>query len=302
MMTYRRYWSNAATTLERLRADYPNDPRQAEITRRLATAYLAAQQPEQAAAEFERIGHGPGTDGIRREALWQAAELHAGAGQPERAIEVYRYYVEQFPQPAETAIEARQHIAEHYATLGNSTAQQHWLAAIISADRQAGSGRSDRTRYLAAQASFLLAESSYQAYRGVPLRLPLKQSLAAKKQLMETALQRYEQAAAYQVAIVTTAATCRTAEIYAHMGEALLQSERPAGLSNEALVEYDMLLEEQAYPFEEQAITLHETNVQRIDSGLYDAWIGRSQASLAKLVPGRYAKLERSASYVQSLH
>ncbi len=119
---------------------------------------------------------------------------------------------------------------------------------------------------------------------------------------METALRQYEQAAAYQVATVTTAATCRTAEIYAHMGEALLQSERPAGLSAEALAEYNLLLEEQAYPFEEQAISLHETNIQRIESGLYDAWIGRSQAILATLVPGRYAKLERSATYVQTLY
>ena len=66
--------------------------------------------------------------------------------------------------------------------------------------------------------------------------------------------------------------------------------------------QYDLLLEEQAYPFEEQAISLHETNVQRVESGLYDAWIGRSQASLATLVPARYAKLERSATYVQALY
>ncbi len=107
-------WVPAARILERLRNDYPKDPRQAEITRRLAAAYLAADQSQQAAVEFERIGHGPGTEEMRREALWQSAELHAGAQQDARAIEVYQYYVEQFPQPAEPAIEARQRIAEHY--------------------------------------------------------------------------------------------------------------------------------------------------------------------------------------------
>jgi hypothetical protein len=252
--------------------------------------------------EFERIGHSPGTDEVRREALWQAAELYAGAKQGAHAIEVYEYYVGQFPQPAEPAIEARQRIAEHYREAGNSSARQHWLTAIIHADRKAGSERTDRTRYLAAQATFQLAESAYQSYRSVKLRLPLKQSLTAKKRLMESALQQYEQAAAYQIAIVTTAATCRTAEIYAHMGEALLQSERPAALSADALAEYDLLLEEQAYPFEEKAISLHETNIARIESGLYDAWIGRSQNALATLVPSRYAKLERSAAYVQTLY
>ncbi|HYQ70507.1 MAG TPA: tetratricopeptide repeat protein [Gammaproteobacteria bacterium] len=294
-------WEQATPILERLRRDYPNDARQAEITRRLAAAYLAAEQPQQAASEFERIGHGPGDGEVRREALLQAAELHAEAGQQTRATEVYQYYVEQFPQPVEPAIEARQRLADHYRGVADASAQQRWLSAIIKADRQAGSGRTDRTRYLAAQAAFQLAELTYEAYLDVALRLPLEQSLAAKKQLMESALQQYDQAAAYQVAIVTTAATCRAAEIYAHMGEALLQSERPTGLPGATLAEYELLLEEQAYPFEEQAIALHETNMQRIEDGLYDAWIGRSQADLAILVPGRYAKLERSAAYVQAL-
>ena len=295
-------WEQAAAILERLRRDYPDDARQAEITRRLATAYLATEQTLQAAREFERIGYGSGTDEIRREALWQAAELHAEAGQDVRAIEVYRHYIEQFPQPPEPAIEARQRIAEHYRETADIQAQQQWLTAIIKADRQAGSQRTDRTRYLAAQASLQLAEFAYEAYLGVGLRLPLQQSLAVKKQRMESALRLYEQAAAYQVAIVTTAATCRTAEIYAHMATALLQSERPAGLPDATLAEYDLLLEEQAYPFEEQAISLHETNIQRIEDGLYDTWIATSQARLAILVPGRHAKLERSAAYVQALY
>jgi TolA-binding protein len=295
-------WKQASVILERLRRDYPQDARQAEITRRLAAAYFAAGQTQQAAREFERIGHGPGTDKVRREALWQAAELHADAGQDAHAIEVYQHYVGQFPKPVEPAIEARQRIAAYYGKTADSRAQQHWLKAIINADTQAGSERTDRTRYLAAQASLQLAEFAYEAYLDVALKLPLKQSLAAKKQLMESALQQYEQAAAYRVAIVTTAATCRTAEIYAHMATALLQSERPTGLPEAALAEYDLLLEEQAYPFEEQAISLHETNTQRIADGLYDTWIARSQARLAILVPGRYAKLERSAAYVQALH
>jgi hypothetical protein len=118
---------------------------------------------------------------------------------------------------------------------------------------------------------------------------------------MEIALRQYEQAGAYQIARFTTAATYRAAEIYSLMGEAIQHSERPAGLSSEALAEYEILLEEQAYPFEEQAIALHESNVQRIETGLYDVWIGNSESALAELVPGRYAKLERSAAYVETL-
>jgi lysophospholipase L1-like esterase len=100
---------------------------------------------------------------------------------------------------------------------------------------------------------------------------------------------------------VTTAAAFQSAQIYAQLGQALLESERPNNLDAEALEEYNILLEDQAYPFEEQAIALHETNAARVDAGLYDAWIEKSLQALAQLVPAQYAKLERSADYVATL-
>ncbi|MGB5305701.1 MAG: tetratricopeptide repeat protein [Gammaproteobacteria bacterium] len=295
-------WPRATSVLERFRNSYPDHPQQAEVTRRLATAYLAEAQPLQAAIEFERIGRSHTDSGLRREALWQSAELYARAQRPEQSIEMYQHYITQFPAPAEAAIEARQHIADHYSTAGATQQAQHWLTEIISADRIAGAGRNDRTRYLAAQASFKLAEAVYENYRTVRLDLPLKRSLAAKKQLMEQALQRYAQAAAYQIAEVTTAATFRTADIYFQLSRALLESTRPANLSGEALEQYDILLEEQAYPFEEQAIDLHETNIQRISNGGYDTWIAQSLQQLAQLLPARYAKTERSVTHVEAIH
>ncbi|MGB5178946.1 MAG: tetratricopeptide repeat protein [Gammaproteobacteria bacterium] len=294
-------WSQAAAMLDRFRNSYPNDPRQDEVTRRLATAYLAEKQPLQAAREFERIGYSHEDPTLRREALWQAAELYTTARQPKEAVMMYQHYIQQFPQPVEQAVEARQRIATHYAASNNLAELQRWLTDIIQADRQAGAQRSDRTRYLAAHAQLTLADHAHENYRHIRLVLPLKKSLATKKRLMQSAMQQYEQAAAYQVAEVTTAATFHTAQIYTELGVALLESQRPANLSGEPLEQYNILLEEQAYPFEEQAITLHETNVQRIASGLYNAWIEKSLQQLAQLVPAQYAKLERGAPYVTAL-
>jgi len=294
-------WSQAATVLDRFRNSYPGDPRQDEVTRRLATAYLAENQPLQAAREFERIGNSHEDPTLRREALWQAAELYDDADQPNAAITAYQHYVAQFPQPVEQAVEARQRIAIHYADINNLAEQQRWLSNIIKADRQAGTQRSDRTRYLAANAQLTLADHAHENYRRVQLVLPLQQSLARKKRLMESAMQQYDQAASYQVAEVTTAATYQTAQIYAQLGAALLESQRPASLSGEALEQYNILLEEQAYPFEEQAIALHETNAHRIESGLYNAWTEKSLQQLARMVPAQYAKLERGAPYVTAL-
>ena len=65
--------------------------------------------------------------------------------------------------------------------------------------------------------------------------------------------------------------------------------------------QYDVLLEEQAFPFEEKAIELHETNAQRTGDGVYDEWVQRSFDVLAKLKPARYAKAEISEDYVPTL-
>ena len=295
-------YAGAVTVLERFRASYPDHPQQTEVSRRLATAHLAQAAPLQAAIEFERIGKTDGEATLRREALWQAAELYTKAGEPERAVQTYRDYIDAFPQPLEVAVEARHRIARHYRHAGNAAQHQQWLQAIIDAHARAGESRTGRTRYLAAQASLSLAETAYARYSAVQLTLPLKQSLNRKRQHMQQALAASAKAADYQVAAVSTAATFLSAAIYSRLSEALLTSERPANLDGEALMQYDILLEEQAYPFEEKAIELHETNVARMEDGVYDAWVAKSLAQLAALLPARYGKQERGADYVATLH
>jgi tetratricopeptide (TPR) repeat protein len=82
------------------------------------------------------------------------------------------------------------------------------------------------------------------------------------------------------------------ADLYRDLGAALLASERPPGLSAEELEQYDLLLEEQAYPFEEKAIGIHEANARRAADGIYDQWVRRSYAALAEMKPARYDRTE----------
>jgi hypothetical protein len=58
------------------------------------------------------------------------------------------------------------------------------------------------------------------------------------------------------------------------------------------------MLEEQAYPFEEKAIAVHETNAQRISAGVYNVWVRKSMEKLAELMPVRYAKPEKGEDFV----
>ena len=79
---------------------------------------------------------------------------------------------------------------------------------------------------------------------------------------------------------------------------ALIESERPEGLTSQELISYEMVIEEEAYPFEEQAITVHEENFELLAAGIYNPWVQKSLDSLADLMPGRYAKSETSEGFV----
>jgi tetratricopeptide (TPR) repeat protein len=75
----------------------------------------------------------------------------------------------------------------------------------------------------------------------------------------------------------------------------------PRGLYPLELEQYELTIEEQAYPFEEKAIAVHENNLKLISRGVYNVWIEKSLQKLAGFVPARYDKPEESTSIVASL-
>ncbi len=294
-------WPEAIRILEQWRQQYPRHELQAEVTRKLAVLYSENAQPLQAAAEFTRMADSEPSAELRREAAWTAATLFRKSGHGASAAQAYRRFVQEYPSPLEPAMEARQQLVELYAASGEPDKQRYWQRQIIDADHRAGDERSDRTRYLAAHARLALVEDALAAYQAVALREPLQKNLAAKKRHMETVIQGYTQAAQYQVLEVTTQASYQLAMLYSDFGQALMQSERPRNLQGEELEQYQILLEEQAYPFEEKAIAVHETNAHRTVEGVYDAWVQQSLQQLAQLLPARYARPERSETFVQTL-
>ena len=142
------------------------------------------------------------------------------------------------------------------------------LREIRDADLRAGAARTDRTRTLGGLATLALTQPVLDEYRKVALVEPLARQLKLKKAKMEAVLQAYAQASDGAASEVVTAATFHTAALYQDFGKALLQSQRPKGLKKAALEQYNVMLEEQAFPFEEKATELHETNARRAASGL----------------------------------
>ncbi len=296
-------WDRASVVLERFRRDYPDSELVDDVAQKLAVTYLESGQGVQAAQEFERIAAASDTDEeIRREAMWKAAELYESAASVRDERRVLEAIVARYPDPLVESIEARYRLLEIARASGDSRERLARLQDLVDADATAGPQRSDRTRYLAATAAIELAEPVRQRFEAVRLTQPLDESVKLKRRHMEEVLEAYTTAADYGVAEVTTEATYWLAGVYEHFAKALLESERPADLDALALEQYELLLEEQVFPFEEQAIDLYITNTDRAPKGVYDEWVQKSFDRLAGLMPARYAKSERSEDVVTSFY
>jgi tetratricopeptide (TPR) repeat protein len=292
-------WPRAIEVLEAFRRDYPASRQQTDITQKLAVAYMEAGRSGAAAVEFERIaGAKDQTPALRLEALGIAAEQYEKSGNTGRTVALLEQLVKEYPTPAGERIETRQRLADYANKAANIERERYWQREIVKADAAAGAGRTDRTRYLAARSSLALAAPDRDTFRALKLVSPLNKSLAAKRRALEAALGGYREAAAYNIAEVTTQASFEMAELYRQLGADLMASERPKNLNADELEQYDLLLEEQATPFEEQAIKLHEANAARAHDGLYDAGVKGSYAALAKLLPARYGKTELAGSWL----
>ena len=294
-------WDAAIRVLDRFRETHPEHELQGEATRKLATVYRGQGQLSLAAAEYELIAAEADEEELRREALLVAAELYEEAGVLDRALDVFRRYVERYPEPLELAVEARFKIAGLYEGMGDSESRHAELRRIVEIDRGAGAERTDRIRTLAARSALVLTESLFDRFAEVKLVLPFAHSLKQKQRRMDEALSGFGRLVDYEVGDVTSAATFYMAEIYRDFSQSLLDSERPSDLSEAEMLDYELVLEEEAFPFEEKAIEVHEKNLELMGAGIYNRWIERSLAKLAEVMPGRYAKFEESSGLVASI-
>jgi len=296
-------WDRASTVLEKFRSDYPDSEFADDVTQKLAVTYLQSGRSDQAAAEFERIASAAASsDDVRREALWKASDLYRQTGSVGSEQRVLNDIIARYPDPLVESIEARYRLLQIAEQGGNDQQRLARLRDLVQVDATAGAQRSDRTRFLAAKASLQLADPVRERFQVVKLTQPLADSLKLKKSLMEDVITAYTGAADYGVAEVTTAATFRLGEVYEQFSSDLMGSDRPADLESDALEQYELLLEEQAFPFEEKAIDLYKANADRAPDGVYDEWVQKSFERLAGLMPARYAKQERSEDVVTSLY
>ncbi len=285
-------WAQAENVYLGFRKKYPNHPLASTLPAKMVLIYQSQSKWQQAADELVVMERTSTDPDVKRQSLYMGAELYEKSGKRAQAIEQYRRYSTEYPRPLANNLEAQFKLTELYAAAGDKEKRLFWLQNIITTHNRAGNEKTDRSTYLAASAQSELAQPAYDEFTRIQLTLPLKNSLQHKRAALEKALKAQEQVLTYGISEFTTQASFKIGEIYAQLSRDLMNSQRPKDLDELALEQYEILLEEQAYPFEEKAIEIHQANAQRSWKGTYDEGVKRSFDALAKLLPARYNKSE----------
>ncbi|TBW50157.1 tetratricopeptide repeat protein [Marinobacter halodurans] len=285
MMLESAQWEPAIDALQAFRHDYPGAELTEGVSGKLVLAYTSAGQPAQAAEELlQRAENAPAPWDDRL----QAADLLLDAGDAGRAHAIISDYLAQAPAPGNAEEHGRQQRLRHQLIVASSSAPA--MRQALLEQELASEWHSPETLAWAANAALVLADREAERFNGIALVLPLKTSLKAKRRALEAAVARYDQARRLGDDTARSQALYGEAELFRKLARDIMDSERPGTLNELEQAQYGVLLEEQAYPFEEKAIDLHARNHQLIADGVYNRWVRRSLDVLGQMYPGRYKR------------
>ena len=289
-------WAMAIDLLKVYRKKHPATELAQGIPAKLAFALNALGQPGKAGdALAESLEQQQPAD-ERRDTLLQVAAFYREAGKTSDLVKTLQIYTREYPKPFVPAVEMR-HELYTLATAPESPASVRKQAPtlrddLVSFERAGGSMRTGQSRALAAEAAWARTEASRDRFEGIELKLPLNSSLEKKTAALKTLVADIQQSQSYAIARYTTAANHTLGNAYLTLSKDILDSERPKGLNELEGEQYSILLEDQAYPFEEKAIEILEGNVAVMQQGIYDTYVQQSIDSLSQLLPVRYNKKE----------
>ena len=295
-------WTRAERVLIDFQQRFPSNKLVKTIPPKLAVIYQETQQWDKAAEQLVIMSGSDADPETRRSALYLSAELYHKSGNGPLAEKTYEDYIKRYPVPFDLALEARVQLMTMAEKRGSIRTQERWMNELIKVDAKAGSNRNARSTYLAAQSASYFAGKDLKAFESIKLRAPIKKTLKAKRKAMDSTLKSYKTVIDYGVAEFATEANHRIGEVYANLYQELLDSERPKGLDELTMEQYEIMLEEQAYPFKGKAVDMLVINAERSWDGFYDKWVKQSFDALEELLPARYGKKERTVEVSKGVH
>ena len=300
-----KQFPRAITVLKNFQQRYPNHEFTDTIPAKLAMSYEALEQWDLAAEQLLTMVASQTSPELKREAQYTAAEYYLRAGDTNKAIDNFRTYAHAYPEPFSQAQEARYQLSELYAQTDEPLKRHFWFRKIVKSHDTSASKRAfitteveQRSTYLASFSAYQLGVAHQQTFNWVKLKVPLNKSLVRKQKAMKEAIDYYQRVFIYQLAEFVPQANFNLAQMYNQLAQDVMSSQRPSDLNDLALEEYDILLEEIAYPFEEKSIGIHISNIKRAWQNVYSDSIKQSFNALQTLEPAKYDRVERQLEVV----
>ncbi len=142
-----------------------------------------------------------------------------------------------------------------------------------------------------AKANLLLLNERLDNFFKIKLAYPFEETLKQKTLKLDILLKEYSNIAKQKIPAFLP-------EIFFQMGRAIedyrnsiIHSERPEDLSKEELEEYNFLLEEKAYPYDDQAVKTYKRSIEAsIKNMIFNKWMDKSLKRLVDLRPALYKR------------
>ncbi len=294
-------WGLAIAELQELSRLYPDHELAVEFPRKLALAFEKNVDWAKAANTYLGLYKRDPDPEIKREGLFLAAMMFEKATDYELAIKYFKRYAYNYEEPFDTRMEARYHLATNYESIDEMGKHLYWLRRIIAGDSKAGELRTERSRWLGAWSNAKYGDYFAFEFRKKKLRQPLQRSLPKKQEFFKNASDRYQKAADYGILEFVTMSSYKIGILYETFATHLRGAPKPSGLSSSDILLYAEIIDEQAAPFDELAVEVHQANLDKAWEGHFNSWIAQSFGALSKLYPDRYNKQEVGVTYGEEI-
>jgi len=294
------YWLELIDYAGRFRSQYPTHERRDDMTKLLSVAYINAKQYANAAQILEEVYDIEQDVEIKMASLWQSAELYESLKDIPASIRTYQRYVENYPEPFPQYMEALNKLTEMSDAMADVRRGDLWAGKIRKADHQIDVAmKTGRTNHIAGTATLRLAREKKAAFDKLTIRQPLKVHLKRKKDAMDWARGLYTTAYEYHSPEIMTESLFSIAEMYYGFSQAVMDSARPKGLNDDEMEQYEIGIEDLAFPVEEKAIEIYESTLAHLNQGIFNGWTQKSYQKLATIFPVRYAREVKVDAYAE---
>lgn len=276
----------AAEVFNRIAAQY-KDSKYAQSALTLSSEILSSLGDWKGVADnYEKLYRRNPDDPEGAENLFKTALAREKAGQTEPSAKLFEEFSGKYKDSPKVAQ------AYYKVAVIREKAGQEKEAALLYEKAWKAEAPPEEGVYRA-KAALRLSEIQLSAYKAIALKGNMEKALAQKEKSLDLVLAKLGESAAFPYPDTLAASLYYAGEAFEEMKTAILESERPKGLSAEELEQYQFLLEEKAFPLENRAVELYRKGLAAtVKNGIHNEWVDKMYQRLEVLMPTAYQRTE----------